>query len=829
MKTKNFFRLFFVGALAILALSCDKTKDQPQVKGFNVAKMSVQIADITATTATAQVSVTENEEALWYGFVTEDLETPLEELVEDVVGSLTVSKKILNKGSQNLPLVGLIPGGFNYRYVVTGLAADGRTYGTPVETFFRTSSDFAPNELFQIEYFGTVNDPENGYITALGFSGIAAGEYFSYTVVDAETYEALGVAEIISQDAENVIRNDLVKDAICDAPGDDYMWEQLDPGNYVIIMYGVDEDFNPTMKYAVLPITVEAPSDVYTAYLGNWYTEEGDLFVITPATINQGYYVTGFNGDEAVEAELSADGALVFNPQIAATTSSAYHVFVGITDAGGVFINGPIAYAVLGADGTTMTLSGLPVSETNSTVAITILATTNLSSWKTIDGAMMLDLPVELSSIEPQPLDTYTAWIGSWYSPDVDQFEIKKGIINKTLLMSGFYPDMDVELVFDKVSGEVAFYSQLVGEDDNYYYVFTGKDQDDYIEDASQADDLLGVGTMAADGKSFELEGNVFDAVYSGTTYNEIIVSMGVYVTPDGSKWGQLEDAVNAKTGTFTDEIPTASDEFLAWIGDWDVVRVPEISHDATQDDVDNGDAENIGDPVIDQVEIVDTWTIAEKKVNASYTITGIEGLDWVEAEATFDSSDGSINLAQQQVLETDYINGYIFSEAYGGVLYYGYYGDIFYGYIDNEKEATLYPYDDYFAYNGRYYNFDVESFHVYGEVGDNLVFWNDEATVLPTSMEKADATQQASAKGIKDWKKAPVHNFVELPANGVDRPAVRKTARKVQKNGKALQKRQGSKATPLKKQGQEFTTEPLKFEKKVPQSELRGKRINNK
>lgn len=818
MKTKNFLRLSFIGVLAVLAMSCVKDKDQPAKKGFNVAAFSVQIADITATSATAKVTVAENPEAPWYGFITKDLETKAAELVEAEVKTLSVSNKILNVGDKDIPLNGLISGGFNYRYIVTGLAADGRVYGNPVDIAFRTSSDFTPETAYVINYYGIVNG-EKGYYTALGFQGIQEGEYFSYTVVDAATFESLGVSEIISQDAEYVIRNDMVEDAICDEEGDDYVWDALDPGNYYVIMYGVDEDFCPTMKYAVLPISVEAASEAYQAYLGKWYTEEGEVYEIVEDVINQSYKVYGFCNSYGADAAIAANGALVIYPTLMDQTSSGLYYFVGLDSGNNLVYNKPLALGSLSEDGVNLTINGLAVSETSGIESIGALFYNG--SWNPIDGVDMVDLPLALTSVEPVPLDSYNAWIGEWYSPAVEKFEIKKGIVNKTLLMSGFSGDYEVPLEFDATTGNVSFYTQVIGQEGKYYILFTGKDQDEYIEDAEQADVpyLLAVASMNADGKSFELVGNEFWARYGSTDYYEIIskLQLFAYNTSDGKYYGIDENGndIFITPGTFTDEIPSPSEAYLAWIGNWNVQRCPEFSHAATQDDVDNGFADEIGEIVIDQEEIIDTWTISEKKVNAEYTIAGVEGIDKYEVLATFNRADGSFTVAEQDGIYEE--EGIISASIYGHFNYgaYSYIGaegdDLFTASFDANNDVDI----NVGGYYGGWIPFvDFQVFVYIGEQAAPYTF-GDIPTLLPFVMTPAEGTSSVASAAKMDPKPS---KYGKLSPD-VLKKAVRSN------NDKSLKARG---PFHFKSQAVQFKGEnPSLVEKTVPQSALRGSRIN--
>lgn len=773
MKTKSFFRLFFVGALAIMALSCNK--EQPKEKGFDVAQFAVQMSEITAVSANAQVTVTENMDAPWYGFVTTDLESKAEDVVDEVVSKLSVGWDILNTGNKSVPVENLIPGGFNYRYIVTGLAPDGRAYGTPAEVNFRTVMDYSVNPAWSVNFIGTVLE-EGVYLTYYEVSGLEEGGYFGYIVVSAEDYNTYGAAEIASKDAETIIRAGAVSESIFDED-DYYSWDALTPGDYYFIMYGVDKDYNPTMKYIAQPFTVEAATDAYESYVGTWYSADSKMFTVEEETINQSYL---FCGDLYSYFE---DGYITFYFESA---GSGYYQIALDKDGNVLPLYDMLAAGTISEDGKTITFEGA-----ENVAAVTIAEYTQ-KGWKKVIGAPVLPLPLTVSSEEPTPTEAYSAWLGTWYNDAGEEFEIEQGIINNSVILKGFFKDegetvdLTATIPFDQLTGSLVFSFEINDE-----YQLYALDQDGYSD--SGDDGLLAYGVMNEDGHSFTIEGIEYDH----PKYGHIIISAIVKYEIESNLGGYFDLPF-----TLYDAIPEPSEEYLAWIGDWNIVRVPEISHEATQDDIDAGDATEIGEIVIDQEEVVDTWTISEGKMNTTYAITGIEGTPF-EVIADFDKETGALSIAEQTVysLENAAEENVFTVYLWGTLYYYGLWGfdaTVMSAVIDEKGDAVVTP-------ESLYGIVDFVDFGLYAQVGvdDTMAYsYSYNQTPLPNVMTpcgEAEVTAKAASTylplNINEWTKnavkradkEEVSKYVGTKASNSKQSKQKEAFKPAQKQGKSL------------------------------------------
>ena len=734
MKTKNLFRLFFTGALAVLVLSC--AQKEQAVKGYNVAGFSAEITEIAATTVTAKVTVTENDDAPWYAFITTDLSGEADEIVSEKVGELTVSKKILKTGTDEVTLTGLIPGGYHYRLIVTGLAPDGRTYGTPIDIPFRTGMDFSESENWKAEFLGTsVEEGELvNYFEISGTErkledGTTETDLFSYIVVPADAYAERGAEEIISADVEAVLAAEAADDYTFS--GDDYYtWDELAAGDYVLVMYGVDEAFNPTLEYLAYEFTVEGTSELYESFLGNWFTEVGDMYTIEPETINQTFYFSG------LPAFFNPEGAIVF--QLANLGGGVY--VVGVKEDGSVVTSGVFGYGIISEDGETISFVG-----NTGIVKITAMGYTG-SGWVETGNAV-LELPVVLSSTAPEPSEEYAAWLGTWYTESGEACEFSQDIINNTSSVKGFFGDTEVTVPFDKASGNVLFTSDdEYSKDDTYEYFFAGWDNWGYHKYVEFGDenDLLATGTIAEDGESFGITGNVYVSYYG---YDEELLEIGVFATANWSSYDMADGAVFIELpATLYRKVPAPSEEYLAWIGQWSVSRADDV---------------------------IDTWTFSEKKMNTSYTITGIEGTSF-EVDASFDKATGAITVAEQDVYSITGADdsNVVTMSLYGNIVFYGetyFWGadaDIFSAGITEEGTATITPYEAIDSYYGDNYG-PFSAFGFYATIGDpdnyNIAPVSDVRTALPntmTKLEEESGTSLSLPVSADQWSNSAAKRF---------------------------------------------------------------------
>ena len=151
----------YAAAMSLLAFgfaSCDpdEQKQDPAPGPSTTVRFSVEVTEVTETTAKAEVTVRGDENATWYAFVTTDTDTEAEDLITSAVGELSDIESVLKTGNDEVEFTDLTAG-TDYRIIVTGLAADGTVSGKAADEEFSTERDpnaWEANPDWKIEYAG---------------------------------------------------------------------------------------------------------------------------------------------------------------------------------------------------------------------------------------------------------------------------------------------------------------------------------------------------------------------------------------------------------------------------------------------------------------------------------------------------------------------------------------------------------------------------------------------------------------------------------------------------------------------------------------------------
>ncbi len=160
MEAKKLFG--YAAAMSLLAFglaSCEEPENpgkNPTPGPSATVRFSVEVTEVTETSAKAEVTVRGDEAATWYAFVTEDLDTDADDLITSAVGELSDIESVLKTGNGEVEFTDLTSG-TDYRVIVTGLAADGTVSGRAADEEFTTSRDpnaWNVNPGWSISYAG---------------------------------------------------------------------------------------------------------------------------------------------------------------------------------------------------------------------------------------------------------------------------------------------------------------------------------------------------------------------------------------------------------------------------------------------------------------------------------------------------------------------------------------------------------------------------------------------------------------------------------------------------------------------------------------------------
>ena len=360
--------------------------------------------------------------------------------------------------------------------------------------------------------------------------------------------------------------------------------DALPMGTYVVGAIGVNNDnkVNGSVAFTVFSVTkVLTP---YEKFLGTWsFNRNGqeDIWTVTEKELNKSYNITGFDGNTTITAEaiFNEDGTMTLNAQANLGENTVETSSGSVTGQAGLFgrilyqgteyyVTGsyPIFTATVSADASEASLA--PGSVNTSVGAFDLIG---FALYTIVDNSAYAmtdkdDLPATIKHLtqgsgsggggdEPGDdpgNDPYKKWIGTWTIGE-NSFTLSQKTVNSSYTMSGF-GDFPLEVGFDAGSGKLLFFGQILDEDEEYTYVFAGRDDGNYME-LGDADNgyLLATATLSADGKTGSIVTHEYDAVYSGTTYHEIIVMLTV--------WGMPQDEDDPYVYTFNNipkvEVPS--------------------------------------------------------------------------------------------------------------------------------------------------------------------------------------------------------------------------------------------------------------------------------
>jgi hypothetical protein len=781
-------RIFFsaTATLLLIAACVNKEEIEGNGHGFDEATFTLSAVSVENTGATIQITSEGAKGATYYGFLTDDVTTAAASLVSKRIGAIAVTRHILSSGNTTVDVKDLRQGGKAYRYIVTGLLANGTIYNDPVELTFTTAGDFANNSVGTISYPNPVSEP-----TTVKFEGFPGKYVYGFS---GPGFDLDALKKKVNDDLDSGSFTPVSSDLTVSLP-------ISEAGDYVVYAYELDEKGAPTLSCALFDLHVaNLDFSVYESYLGDWFVNGIETEKITISEKQRGvsYLISGIPAVDIVP-----EGTTTFEPAVldfdmaTGTISLAEQdlsTFVygsygtGMKTISGIFSYGGSRYryypfnadepgtviftGIMGEDGNIATVGGECGYGPFVAFSYSFVFIDGSNKGKGSGSAESIEFPFTLTREVAAPTEEYLAWIGTWYTENGEKFVIEKDKTNSTYAVTGFFGEVPAITRFNAEDGTMSFYGQEIAEDANYSYQLLGRDQDNYVESGSQdGTSTLAIATLSEDGKSFALIGNEYEAVYSGTTYDEIIVKLEVFAIDANNKiYGVGDKGVKVDLPhLFADAMPGPSEDYLAWIGDWDVVRVPESGEDPA---------------------VIDTWTIAEKKVNSTYTITGIENAPF-EVEAIFDKDTKTLSVAEQVVasMVDDNENNVFTVCLYGEFEYQGntyYWGEsnepvLFTATIGADGTAQMEagcPYEPYIPYYGYFVDF-----RFFGFVGPdyNTVAYSEDATLLPNVMAPAAGAPTAVKNSVSVDSFVPVdikrlNTSVAAPASYNNRYSTRGT-----------------------------------------------------
>lgn len=346
-------------------------------------------------------------------------------------------------------------------------------------------------------------------------------------------------------------------------------------GDYFIYAIGVNNQGAVNYKYAVTPVTVSKVLSPYEKFLGTWSFPRGDgtdTWTVTENVPDQSYYITGIDGKAdniKVVANFNAEtGEITVSAQTnlgESTVNTSSGQLSGQTNLlGNIEYNGktyritgnyPIFTVKISEDASKADLVPGTVNIASfggefTLIGFAIYTVVGDSWYSLIKGSTLPNTITHLTQGSGSGGgnegggggnegggggggDTagYNGWIGTWECSD-GSITLAQKSEGSSYTMTGF-GDYEIPVYYDSSTGGIEFRGAVIGEDTVYTYYFAGQDDGDYMEVGdSQNSYLLAKASLSSDGKTASLVSHVYDAVYSGTTYHEVIVMLTVWGVP---------------------------------------------------------------------------------------------------------------------------------------------------------------------------------------------------------------------------------------------------------------------------------------------------------
>lgn len=298
---------------------------------------------------------------------------------------------------------------------------------------------------------------------------------------------------------------------------------------------------------------VTRQSASYNESKGQWEYKDDvtDTWTITQKVNGTSYIITGMNGEEfPVEAIYNTDGtfSIANGQEVGSANFQGFDYALNISLVGTYLSDDGSAYRITG--GYDICFASL-TSDTEAKlipnkISVNGLGDIDLSvprfyatDPKTnvvygFDGYIMTVLPAKMTKVGGSGggdtgSSDYSSFLGSWTWYSVEDaknysFTVSQNVPNQSYVVEGF--GMPLTTYYN--SGKMEFCFDILDVDDEYYYLFAGYDQDDYIEFGDEENnDLLATATVG--GGAMSIKGHSYTAIYGGVSYDETICGVGIY------------------------------------------------------------------------------------------------------------------------------------------------------------------------------------------------------------------------------------------------------------------------------------------------------------
>lgn len=304
----------------------DTNNDQKEEVVLNEdLKFTLEVTLTEADKAKVKVTNDGTSKDSWYGFVTEDMDASIDELMAEEVETLAAEgdiKGLKKLTSTTVTLRELTPE-TEYRYIVAGVSESGVIYTAATAVEFTTAKAevvYTVNPAWTVAYTGaqeisgkvyehtvtvTSTDDNMYFITAV------SKEYFDQTELNVIAEEEIAYIKeyIDSYNAQNGT-NYTIDALLYQGSGMDAF--NFEAGEWIALAIGVGADGELSGLYAksdVITIEEEEMTEAYSAWLGDWtFTGANGLtqqVTFSKGKANQTFKMTGYEGEDTEGLEVT--------------------------------------------------------------------------------------------------------------------------------------------------------------------------------------------------------------------------------------------------------------------------------------------------------------------------------------------------------------------------------------------------------------------------------------------------------------------------------------------------------------------------------------------
>lgn len=409
-------------------------------KNLNVIFSATEpVVERNKATLTVSYDQEEDAEYTWYGFLTTDIGPTVANVIKSTVKNIPASDLKTGKDVE-IDLTGL-DYSKTYRYIVTGLLADGTIYGTPADVMFQIGDMFFLESSWTMSHSideTTYPDYPHKFTNTVA-SGSTAGKYFMTLYAESEIDDTSdlpaflesvidGEIEYLQYLAQN--NNKTLSDYL--SSGTDSDWYRLSYKTYYMFAIGLTDDAEVTGSYAYVKYYNEpdqAAKDAYNSWLGNWFLGADSIPIeVVENELCVSYRVKGYGAEIVPEGFLAnfgaSDNSLVFYNQTVTVDDEGYEVqWNGLVNYQGnnVVVSGgayTIGTATMSADGKSADIAAGKISLTvggeYTVVGMNYYAHLGNSvyTYNALPDPIMV--PTTMVRASETGSEAYNKWLGNW-------------------------------------------------------------------------------------------------------------------------------------------------------------------------------------------------------------------------------------------------------------------------------------------------------------------------------------------------------------------------------------------------------------------------------